>query len=521
MKTQKIEIYDTTLRDGTQGMGISFTMASKVRVAEALNEMGVHYIEGGWPGSNPKDIEFFKVIKDIPLSNARIAAFGSTRRANVKVAHEDNVIKLIEVETPVVTIFGKSWTLHVTDVLKVDYKENLKMIYDTVKFLKGEKREVFYDAEHFFDGFKEDPEYALETLQAAHEAGADRLVLCDTNGGTMPDAMLQVIKKVRERFRRGLGVHIHNDSGVAVANSCLAVTAGAMHVQGTINGYGERAGNADLCSIIPNLKIKMGIDCITDAQLALLVQTSRFIDELANLKPNSKLPYVGSSAFAHKGGMHVNAVQKNPRTFEHMDPSLIGAKREILVSELSGKSNILIKASEYGISLHKDEINKVLKKLKEYEHKGYEFEAAEGSFELLIRKTSGSYKKFFDLEGFRVIIEKREDGRMYSEATIKVNVNGQTEHTAAEGDGPVNALDNALRKALEKFYPQLADMSLADFKVRVLDAKAGTAAKVRVLIESSDRKRIWGTVGVSENIIEASWEALVDSIEYKLIKEKE
>jgi 2-isopropylmalate synthase len=407
----------------------------------------------------------------------------------------------------------------VTDVLKTEKKENLKMVYDSVKFLKGENRLVFFDAEHFFDGFRDDSEYAMEVLQSASEAGADRLVLCDTNGGTMPDNMLQIIKKVRERFKEGIGIHVHNDSGVAVANSVLSVTAGVMQIQGTINGYGERAGNADLCTIIPNLKIKMGIDCITDAQLALLVKTSRFVDELANIKPNARLPYVGSSSFAHKGGMHVNAVQKNPRTFEHIEPSLIGAKREILVSELSGKSNILMKAAEFGLSLEKDDIDKILKKLKDYEHEGYEFEASEGSFELLIRKTSGAYKKFFDLEGFRVIIEKRENGRMYSEATIKVKVNGVYEHTAAEGDGPVNALDNALRKALEKFYPSLAEVKLEDFKVRVLDAASGTAAKVRVLLESSDKNRIWGTVGVSENIIEASWHALVDSIEYKLLKE--
>ncbi len=521
MKPKMVELYDTTLRDGAQARGISFTVAAKVRIAEALNELGVQYIEGGWPGSNPKDIEFFKVIKDIPISNAKIAAFGSTRRANIKTENDDNIIKILEVGTPVVTIFGKSWTLHVKDVLKTEFKENLNMIHDTVKFLKSEGRDVFFDAEHFFDGFKDDPKYALESLAAANDAGADRLVLCDTNGGTMPDEMLQIIKKVREKFKKGIGVHIHNDSGVAVANSCLAVTAGAMHIQGTINGYGERAGNADLCCIIPNLKIKMGIDCISDSQLSLLVQTSRFVDELANMKPNSKLPYVGSSSFAHKGGMHVNAVQKNTKTFEHIDPLLVGAKREILVSELSGKSNILIKASEYGLSLKNEDIGRILKKLKEHEHKGYEFEAAEGSFELLIRKTAGKYKKFFNLEGFRVIVEKDEKGKMYSEATIKVTVDGKSEHTAAEGDGPINALDSALRKALEKFYPSLADVKLADFKVRVMDAKGGTAAKVRVLIESKDKNRVWGTVGVSENIIEASWEALVDSIEYKLLKEQE
>jgi 2-isopropylmalate synthase len=521
MKNVRVEIYDTTLRDGTQGMGISFPVSSKIRVAEALSELGIHYIEGGWPGSNPKDIEFFKAIRDIPLSQSKIAAFGSTRRAKSKAANDDNIIKLIEVQTPVVTIFGKSWTLHVKDVLKTELKENLSMIHDTVKFLKGEDRLVFYDAEHFFDGFKEDPEYALDTLLAAHEAGADRLILCDTNGGTLPDQMLSIIKKVKEKFRKGLGVHIHNDSGVAVANSCLSVTAGVMQIQGTINGYGERAGNADLCTIIPNLKIKMGVDCVTDAQLALLVKTSRFIDELANMKPNPRLPYVGNTAFAHKGGMHVNAVQKNPHTFEHVDPSLVGAKREILVSELAGKSNVVIKASEYGISLKDEEISRVLKTLKEREHEGYEFEAAEGSFELLIRQTAGGYRKFFDLEGFRVIVEKRENGKMYSEATIKIKVDGRSEHTAAEGDGPVNALDSALRKALEKFYPTLADVKLEDFKVRVLDTKAGTAANVRVLLESSDKKNIWGTVGVSENIIEACWQALVDSMEYKLLKEKE
>jgi len=518
---KEVKIYDTTLRDGTQAEGVSFSRSDKIRIAQQLDKTGVHYIEGGWPGSNPKDIEFFAEAKTLKLENAKIAAFGSTRRAHVEVKDDYNIQKLIEAETPVVTIFGKSWILHVTDVLKVTPEENIAMIADSVRYLKEQGKEVVYDAEHFFDGYKGDSSYALNTLLAAQEAGADTITLCDTNGGTMVNELAQIVREVKEKIKIPLGIHVHNDSGLADANSIMAVLEGVTQVQGTVNGYGERTGNANLCTIIPNLQLKLGYNCISEQQLKHLLVLSRFVDESANLKPNPKLPYVGESSFAHKGGMHVNAVEKNPKTFEHLNPELVGNKRRILVSELSGRSNITLKAKELGINLEEENetAKGIVGKLKELEHQGYEFEAAEGSFELMIKRSQDEYKPFFKLEGFRVIVEKRGEEGVISEATIKVNVNGVSEHTAAEGDGPVNALDNALRKALEQFYPELKNMKLTDFKVRVLDYKAATAAKVRVLIESQDEDSIWGTVGVSENIIEASWNALVDSVEYKLLKE--
>jgi 2-isopropylmalate synthase len=513
-------IYDTTLRDGTQGEGISFSVADKIRIAERLDDFGIHYVEGGWPGSNPKDIEFFDKISRVKLKHAKIAAFGSTRRAHVAVEKEENIQKLLDAQTPVVTIFGKSWTLHVADVLKVSKDENLRMIKESVGYLKSKGREVVYDAEHFFDGYKEDAAYALDTLKTAAASGASTVVLCDTNGGTMPNEVQEIVRQVVSAVDCQVGIHVHNDTGLAVANSIIAVLNGAVQVQGTINGYGERSGNADLCTIIPNLKIKLGYNCIADKKLRELVEVSRFVDELANFRPHDKQPYVGLSAFAHKGGMHVNAVEKNPKTFEHVDPGLVGNKRRILISELAGKSNVLLKTSELGLSFAKDMhvTKEIIETLKKREHEGYEYEAAGGSFELLVKKAMKHHKTFFKLEGFRVIVEKREDDRLISEATIKVKVGDETVHAAAEGDGPVNALDGALRKALGQFYPEISAVRLADFKVRVLDAKDGTAAKVRVLIESSDDKEIWGTVGVSENIIEASWQALVDSVEYKLLK---
>ncbi|MDP8263459.1 MAG: citramalate synthase [Candidatus Ancaeobacter aquaticus] len=519
---KKTFIYDTTLRDGTQAEGVSFSVADKVRIAERLDGFGIDYVEGGWPGSNPKDIEFFDLMKKIKLKHAKMSAFGSTRRANTPVEKETNILKLLEAETPVVAIFGKSWILHVTDVLKVSKAENLRMIQDSVGYLHSKGKEVIFDAEHFFDGYKDDPEYALETLKVASEHGASTLALCDTNGGTMPNEITDIVKKVHANFDTPIGIHVHNDGGMANANSILAVLSGAVHVQGTINGYGERCGNANLCTIVPSLVLKLGYKCVSEKKLKELVEVSRFVDELANLRPNDKHPYVGLSAFAHKGGMHVNAVEKNPKTFEHIVPELVGNKRRILISELSGKSNVLLKTSELGLSFAKDfHVTKdIIENLKKLEHEGYEFEAASGSFELLVKKALKHHKTFFKLEGFRVIVEKREDDKLISEATIKVKVGKETVHTAAEGEGPVNALDNALRKALCQFYPEISKVKLADFKVRVLDAKAGTAAKVRVLIESSDDKEIWGTVGVSENIIEASWQALVDSVEYKLLKTK-
>ncbi|MCD5401940.1 citramalate synthase [candidate division NPL-UPA2 bacterium] len=518
---QRVKIYDTTLRDGMQAEGVSFSLKDKLAVAKKLDALGIHYIEGGWP-SNPKDINFFKEIVRIPLRQAKIVAFGSTRRANKTAKDDPNLKTMLSAGTPAVAIFGKSWTLHVKKVLKTTLQRNLKMIEDSISFMKSKGKEVIYDAEHFFDGYKDNPEYALRTLKAAEKAGADWIVLCDTNGGVMPYEIESVSRKVKREMKTSLGIHTHNDSGMAVANSLMAVKAGCTQVQGTINGYGERCGNADLSVVIPNLKLKLGVSCISNEQLRTLKETSRYVSELANLIPDDRQPFVGDSAFAHKGGMHVDAVRKTPLSCEHIRPELVGNRQRVLISELSGKGNVLYKASQFGLDLSKDspETKKMVKVLKELEHRGYQFEAAEGSFELLMRKSLRRYKKLFELEGFRVSVEKREDNRLISEATIKVKVGGVREHTAAEGDGPVNALDNALRKALEKFYPALADMHLSDFKVRILDPKSGTAAQTRVLIESRDHKDTWRTVGVSENIIEASWQALVDSIEYKLLKDK-
>jgi len=520
---RQIKIYDTTLRDGAQGEGISFSVEDKIFIAQKLDQLGVHYIEGGWPGSNPKDMDFFRQIKNLPFRSARISAFGSTRRTRFRVEEDPNLRALLETGMPVVTVFGKSWDLHVRDVLRITPEENLKIIFDSVSYLKGRVEEVIFDAEHFFDGFKSNSNYALATLKAAWEAGADCLVLCDTNGGTLPSEVQVIIYQVQKEIAAPLGIHVHNDADTAVASTLMAVEAGVNHVQGTINGYGERCGNANLCSIIPNLKLKLKLECIPDSQLPELTKVARYVSEVANLIPRDDQPYVGKSAFAHKGGMHVDAVRKTPVSFEHVPPELVGNRRRILVSELSGTGAVLDKAQEYNLPLTKDspETEKILEALKQREFEGYQFEGAEASFELLMKKTLGKHRTFFDLEGFRVIVEKKGKRKCLSEATIQVWAEGVKEHTAAEGEGPVNALDNALRKALEKFYPQLKEVRLTDFKVRVLDAKTGTAAKVRVLIESSDHRETWSTVGVSENIIEASWEALVDGIEYKLLKEEE
>ncbi|MCK5533851.1 citramalate synthase [bacterium] len=520
---KQIKLYDTTLRDGSQSEGISFSVADKIKIAKELDELGVHYIEGGWPGSNPKDILFFKQIKKIKLKNSRIIAFGSTRRMHKKVEEDLTLKYLLKAETAGIAIFGKTWDLHVKYALRTTLGENLKMIYDSVKYLKNKNKEVIYDAEHFFDGYKDNPVYALRTLKEAQRAGADNISLCDTNGGTTPDQMERMVKKVSREIKIPLGIHTHNDADMAVANSIIAVKSGCTLVQGTINGYGERCGNANLCSIIPTLKIKMGINCISDQQLQKLTEISRYISEVANVIPADHQPYVGNSAFTHKGGIHVSAVQKEAKTYEHIEPEKVGNKRRILISELSGKSNLLFKAKELNIDFSKKSktVENLLKMVKKLENRGYQFEGAEGSFELLLRKAARKYKKFFDLEGFKVTIEKDSNGKLKSEAIIKVKVKGVQEHTASEGDGPVNALDNALRKALERFYPQLKEMSLTDFKVRVINAQTGTEAKVRVLIESQDREGVWNTIGVSENIIEASWQALVDSVEYKLLKKTE
>ncbi|MFH0839471.1 MAG: citramalate synthase [Candidatus Omnitrophota bacterium] len=500
---------------------MSFSVSDKLRIAQKLDEVGIHYIEGGWPGANPKDVEFFKKVKNMRFKNAKIVAFGSTRRPEVK-AEDDAVLKgLIKADTKVVTIFGKSWDLQVTDVLGTTLDENLNMIRDSVAFLKSKGKEAIFDAEHFFDGYKANPAYALKCLKAAEEGGADCLVLCDTNGGLLAFEAQEIINEVKAHFKTPLGIHAHNDTECAVSVSGMAIHCGCTHVQGTINGYGERCGNANLVSIIAILKSKLGIDCVSDSQLKELTEVSRFISEVSNMKQMPNQPFVGMSAFAHKAGVHINAIMKNPKTYEHLDPALVGNRRRLLISELSGKSTILSKAKEMDIKLEKDspKTKKILKLIQSLEHEGYQFESAEASFDLLMKRATKAFKSFFRLEDFRVIIEKKRSGRMTSEATMKIKVGGKMEHTAAIGDGPVNALDNALRKALTSFYPSLKEMHLSDFKVRVLDEKAGTAAKVRVLIQSEDTKGSWWTIGVSENIIEASWVALVDSIEYKLMKD--
>lgn len=522
--TKRIAIYDTTLRDGAQGEGISFSSAAKIRIAKRLDEFGVDYIEGGYAASNPKDMAFFKDVKKEKLAHARIAAFGSTRRANTSVAEDAGTKALIEADTPVVTIFGKSWRFHVKEVLRVSEEENRKMIADTVRFLKGHKKEVIYDAEHFFDGYKDSPEYALSTLKAAKEAGADMLVLCDTNGGTLPPEIFAITQEVIKHFGPAVGIHTHNDSDLAVANSLEAVRAGAIQVQGTVNGYGERCGNANLCSIIPSLILKMGCDCLKKDGLKHLRDVSMFVDEMANVRPNRKAAFVGESAFAHKAGMHVDAVRKATKSFEHVEPESVGNERRILVSELSGASNVFLKAVEMGVALDKSspEVKQILHELERLEKNGYEFEAAEASFKMLIQKVIKAHKPFFNLEGFRVIVEKRhKDEPCISEATIKLSVKGETELTVGEGDGPVDALNSALRQALTRFYPDISKVFLTDYRVRILDPEEATAAKTRVIIESSDGAKTWGTVGVSGNIIEASWEALVDSVEYKLFLDEE
>ncbi|MBU1006144.1 MAG: citramalate synthase [Candidatus Omnitrophica bacterium] len=520
---RQIKIYDTTLRDGTQGEGISLSVIDKLNITKRLDALGVHYIEGGWPGSNPKDMEFFKKAADIKLKNSEIVAFSSTKRAKISPSEDPNLAALLKAGTGTITIFGKTWDMHVTEVLKVSLQENLDMISETVHYLKSKKRKVFYDAEHFFDGYVRNKDYAMETLRAAIKGGCDAIMLCDTNGGMITYELGIIVRAISSEFNDvSLGIHTHNDSGMAVANSIAAVESGCRIVQGTINGYGERCGNADLCVIIPNLQLKMGYRCFSDANLKEITEASRYVSEISNMKQQDNQPFVGKSAFAHKAGVHVNAVMKNPESYEHVKPEVVGNHRRILISELSGKTSIFLKAKDIELDLSKDDpkTKKILKLVQNLENQGYCFEAADASFEILMKKALKKYKSFFSLQGFKVTIEKREDNTLISEATIKVKVNRKEEHTAAEGDGPVNALDNALRKALNKFYPTLAKMHLSDFKVRVLDEKAGTAAKVRVLIQSQDEKSSWGTVGVSENMIEATWQALVDSVEYKLLKDK-
>ena len=517
---RQIFIYDTTLRDGTQREGISLSVEDKLKIATRLDEAGIHYIEGGYPGSNPKDVEFFSRVGELALKRAKLVAFGSTRRPDAPTP-DMNLTALTDVATPCVCIVAKSWLLHVEKVLGTTPEENLRMIADSVAYLKRSGREVIYDAEHFFDGYKDDSSYALATVRAAREAGADWIVLCDTNGGALPSQVGAAVRSVVEAIGPDrVGIHTHNDGELAVANTLVAIEAGARQVQGTINGYGERTGNANLCSIVPNLQLKMGYRCVDDDQLRQITDLSRYVAEVANLAHDSHLPFVGASSFAHKAGLHVNAVLKNSRCYEHITPEFVGNRQRILVSELSGRSNVLAKAQQFGLDLNNQsaEVRRVLESLKQLENEGFQFEAAEASFELLIRRLQPNYRPPFELVDFLVIVERRRSDGIISEATVKIKVGDDVFHTAAEGNGPVNALDVAIRKALLQFYPKLASVHLVDYKVRVLDGNDGTGAVVRVSIETSNGKERWGTVGSSGNIIEASWLALADSLEYALLR---
>ncbi len=518
--TRQITLYDTTLRDGTQGEQVNLSAEDKLRIAQKLAEFGIQYVEGGWPGSNPKDARFFEMARKLNLHDSRLTAFGSTRRAQSKAEDDPNIQALLKTEVEAVAIFGKSWDFHASEILGVSLDENLDLIGDTVAYLKNRDREVIYDAEHFFDGFKHDPEFALRTVKAAVHGGADMIVLCDTNGGTLPHEIKDIMAGVMEHIPTPVGIHAHNDCGLALANSLVAVESGATMVQGTVNGYGERCGNVDLTSVIGNLQLKMGCQCIPSEKLKQLTELSRYVSEVANVPPLNQRPFVGKSAFAHKGGVHVSAIQKSRAAYEHMEPEWVGNRRRVLVSDLSGKSNIDYKARELGIKIGGNgyDSKKIVDEIKHMENQGYQFEAAEGSLELLIKKVTGQFEEPFKLESLRIVTEKDKVGPSSCQATIKISVGEEQEITAAEGDGPVNAMDNALRKALNKFYPEIREMGLVDFKVRVIDGSDGTAAKVRVQIDSRDSREIWSTIGVSENIIEASWQALVDSLQYKLSK---
>ncbi len=517
-----IEIYDTTLRDGTQGLDFNLTAEDKVLIAKRLDLFGVDFIEGGWPGSNPKDMRFFELMKKERLVFARLAAFGSTRHRNNSPEDDPNIQALLAADTPVVTLFGKTWDLHVTTALGATLEQNLAMIEDSLAYLKAQGKYVIYDAEHFFDGYRANSDYALKTLEAAVRGGAERLVLCDTNGGNLPSFIAEKVAEVKDLFSVPVGIHAHNDCELAVANSLAGIQAGAIHVQGTMNGYGERCGNANLVSIIPNLVLKLGFEQPQD--LAKLREISHYIDERANLQPNIRAAYVSDAAFAHKGGVHVSAVNKNPETYEHIKPELVGNHRRVLLSDLAGRANVLAKAGEYGEAIDSKDpnIKAIVDKMKELEHRGYSYEGAEASFQLMSKKVRGEYQPYFTLHGFNIAITRRDDdNRPVAEATIKVEVGGQLEHTAANGDGPVNALDAALRKALLRFYPSISELRLVDYKVRVLSGpETGTASLVRVLVDTTDGKDTWGTVGAHTDIINASYEALIDAIEYKLLKDQ-
>jgi 2-isopropylmalate synthase len=517
----KIAIYDTTLRDGSQGEGVNFSLQDKLLITRRLDELGVDYIEGGYPLSNPKDHEYFNAVRSVPLKHAKVVAFGMTRRKNGDPADDVCLKALLDSQSPVVTIVGKTWDMHVTDILGTSLDENLRMISDSIAYCKQAGREVMYDAEHFFDGFKANPGYALKTLKAAEMAGASYVILCDTNGGTMPEQIAERVTEVRKHLRCEIGIHCHNDCELAVANSLMAVRMGATQVQGTINGIGERCGNVDLVSVIANLRLKYGFEVLQPDSLKRLTETSRYVYEVANMNFRSGQPFVGSSAFAHKGGMHTHAVNKNPISYEHIDPELVGNERRILVSELSGQSTILAKTAKYAIQNDRALMGSILTRVQDLENEGYEFEAAEASFDLLVKKVMQTYQPWFERITYRVNIEHDQVGVPITEATVKLKVRSDTRHEVAEGDGPVNALDGAMRKALLPIYPRLGEIQLVDYKVRVVNGREGTAAKVRVVIESRDGADVWGTVGVSENIIEASWLALADSFEYKLFKDLE
>ncbi len=512
-----IQIYDTTLRDGTQSEGFNLSASDKVRIAQKLDDLGVAFIEGGWPGSNPKDVEFFDRARDIAWKHAKIAAFGSTCRVKGGPEDDANIKALLDSGAPVCTIFGKTWTLHVTEVLQTTFEDNLRIIEQSVAYLRSQNRRVIYDAEHFFDGYKADSAYALETLKAAIRGGAETLVLCETNGGAMPWEVEKIVREVKAALQVPLGIHVHNDGECGVVNSLVAIREGAIQVQGTINGVGERCGNANLISIMANLELKMGLRCLPDGGLAKLTDLSHFVDEVANVTPNDHQPYIGRSAFAHKGGVHVAAMRRSAQSYQHVAPETVGNKMRVVVSDLSGRGNLLSKAEEHFLEVDVEEVVPVLNEIKELESRGFSFEAAEASVAMMLKRQELHYKPPFELIDFFVNVEHRSGRGIFAEAMVKVRVNGEVLHTAAEGNGPVNALDQALRKALLPTYPQLALFHLADYKVRILDSDNGTRATTRVLIDTQNGTRRWSTVGASTNIIEASWRALVDSVEYGLL----
>jgi len=519
----RVFIYDTTLRDGSQGEGVNFSLQDKLHITKKLDDLGVDFIEGGYPLSNPKDFEYFREVRKLNLKHSKVSAFGMTRRKGVLPANDTCIKALLDAETSLITIVGKTWDLHVIEILGTTLEENIAMISDSIRYCKDQGREVFYDAEHFFDGFKNNPDYAIKTLQAAEAAGATVLILCDTNGGTLPEEIASGVAAVRAALKTQtqVGIHCHNDCELGVANTLAAVAKGATQVQGTINGIGERCGNADLISVLGNLALKQNYKVLAEGSLKHLTELSRYVYETANMNFRNGQPFVGASAFAHKGGMHTHAVAKVSRSYEHIDPSIVGNQRRILVSELSGISTILSKTSKFDFTNDRALMTKILNQVQDLENAGYEFEAAEASFEILVRKAAGMYEPLFERLSYRVNIEMAKDGLPATEATVKIRHGASEAHTVSEGDGPVNALDGALRKALLPLFPNLSDLHLADYKVRVVNARAGTAARVRVIIESHDKRDVWSTVGVSENIVEASWLALVDSIEYKLIKDRE